>query len=225
MFFPSDKMKIVVLTRFSTVPRGALAGLLALVLCGTACLHHTSPTPTGNPLHPMGSRLTVAGIPRFAQVTPNLYRGGQPGADGLGALEKMGVGVVIDLRGGHSKVEDAAVTKLGMQYISISSHCPFPTDKPWARFLAVMRENEGKKVFVHCRLGDDRTGIAVALYRISEQGWTADEALAEMKRFGFSPVHHLICPGLTSYVKSFPERLKSSPAFRELPARKPASPN
>jgi protein tyrosine phosphatase (PTP) superfamily phosphohydrolase (DUF442 family) len=152
-------------------------------------------------------------------VTPDLYRGGQPGADGLEALSKMGVKIVVDLRGGHSKVEEAAVTKLGMQYISIPSHCPFPSDKPWARFLAVMRENQGKKVFVHCRLGDDRTGIAVATYRISEEGWSADEALNEMRKFGFSSVHHVICPGLTGYVEGFPERLKTSPAFRELPPK------
>ncbi len=164
--------------------------------------------------------MTAAGIPRFAQVTPNLYRGGQPGADALAGLSKMGVNIVVDLRGRHSKVEEAAVTKLGMQYISIPSHCPFPSDKPWARFLAVIRENPGKKVFVHCRLGDDRTGIAVATYRISELGWSADEALSEMKEFGFSSVHHIICPGLTGYVEHFPERLKSDPAFRDLPPKK-----
>jgi protein tyrosine/serine phosphatase len=177
-----------------------------------------------DPQHAMASRLTVAGIPRFAEVTPNVYRGGQPGADALKALSEMGVKVVIDLRGGHSKSEDAAVTKLGMQYVSIPSHCPFPTDKPWARFLTVMRENEGKKVFVHCRLGDDRTGIAVATYRISEQGWSPDEAMSEMKEFGFSRMHHVICPGLSSYVQHLPEKLKTDPAFRNLPpTRAPSS--
>lgn len=199
---------------------GPLSLLIAMTLCATACLHHADHPATGNPQHPVGSRLTAPGIPQFAKVTPDLYRGGQPGADGLETLSKMGVNVVVDLRGGHSKVEEAAVTKLGMQYISIPSHCPFPSDKPWARFLAVMRENQGKKVFVHCRLGDDRTGIAIATYRISEEGWSADEALNEMKKFGFSSVHHVICPGLTGYVEGLPEKLKSSPAFRDLPPKK-----
>ena len=128
----------------------------------------------------------------------------------------MGVKVVIDLRGSASQTERDAVTKLGMEYISIPSHCPFPGDKPWARFLDEVRENRGKEVFVHCRLGDDRTELAVATYRIAEEGWSADEALREMKAFGFSGVHHLICPGMAEYVKKFPDRLKTDPAFREL---------
>jgi len=206
-------------TRSPNFPTSAIALLIALIACATGCLHHAERLPTANPQHPMGARLATPGIPRFAQVTPNLYRGGQPGADALEALSKMDVNIIVDLRGRGSKVEEAAVTKLGMQYISIPSHCPFPRDKPWARFLTVMRENEGKKVFVHCRLGDDRTGIAVATYRISEQGWSADEALNEMKEFGFSGVHHLICPGLATYVKNFPERLKTHPAFRDLPPK------
>jgi protein tyrosine/serine phosphatase len=103
-----------------------------------------------------------------------------------------------------------------MQYISIPAHCPFPRDKPWARFLEVIRENRGRKVFVHCRLGDDRTGLAVAVYRIADEGWSADEALREMKAFGFSGVHHMICPGMAAYVRRFPERLKIDPAFRKL---------
>jgi tyrosine-protein phosphatase SIW14 len=170
-----------------------------------------------SPLHSIGTRLNGKGIPNFGQVSANLYRGGQPSADGLASLRRLGVDVVVDLRGSASDVEKAAVTKLGMRYISIPSHCPFPTDRPWATFLKVMRENRDKKVFVHCRLGDDRTGLAVASYRISEEGWSADEALNEMKVFGFTGVHHAICPGLSDYVKGLPERLKNDGAFRELP--------
>jgi tyrosine-protein phosphatase SIW14 len=169
-----------------------------------------------SPVQPLATRLSGTGIPRFGQVSANLYRGGQPSAEGLQKLERMGVKVVIDLRGSASQTERDAVTKLGMEYISIPSHCPFPGDKPWARFLDEVRENRGKKVFVHCRLGDDRTGLAVATYRIAEEGWSADQALREMKAFGFSGVHHLICPGMAEYVKKFPDRLKTDPAFREL---------
>lgn len=128
----------------------------------------------------------------------------------------MGVQVIVDLRGTASKTERDAVTKLGMQYVSIPSHCPFPSDTPWARFLEVMRENRGKKVFVHCRLGDDRTGLAVATYRIAEEGWPADDALREMKAFGFRGVHHAICPGMAQYVRGFPERFKTDPDFQDL---------
>lgn len=169
-----------------------------------------------SPLHSIATRLKGKGIPRFGRVSEGLYRGGQPSGEGLQELQRMGVQVVVDLRGTASDVERDAVTKLGMQYVSIPSHCPFPNDKPWARFLEVIAENRGKKVFVHCRLGDDRTGLAVATYRMADEGWSSDEALREMKAFGFSGVHHAICPGMAEYVKKFPKRYKTDPAFREL---------
>jgi protein tyrosine/serine phosphatase len=82
--------------------------------------------------------------------------------------------------------------------------------------LRFVRENPQKKIFVHCRLGDDRTGMMIAAYRMAAQGWTADEALSEMERFGFSGAHHFICPTLASYEKNFPKHLRSDPVFRGL---------
>jgi len=164
----------------------------------------------------MGSRKHYVGLPNFAEVSPNLLRGGQPGVDGLEALKKMGVGVVIDMRGTKSSHEQLAVRKLGMEYIAIPWHCPFPSDAIFARFLKVIREHPKKKVFVHCRLGDDRTGMAVAAYRMAKEGWSADEALREMEEFGFTGKHHLICPTLEFYEKRFPEHLKKNPVFGDL---------
>ncbi len=164
----------------------------------------------------MGSRKDWTGLPNFGEVTPNLFRGGQPGVDGLESLKKMGVSIVVDMRSGPNNNERRAVGKLGMQYVSIPWHCPFPTDEAFARFLKVVEDNSDKKVFVHCRLGDDRTGMAVAAYRMAEQGWSADQALDEMEKFGFDWRHHLICPTLQSYEKSFPERLKKNEVFRDL---------
>jgi len=38
-----------------------------------------------------------------------------------------------------------------------------------------------------------------------------------MEKFGFSFTHRrLICPGLSSYEEKFPQRFKTSPAFRDL---------
>jgi tyrosine-protein phosphatase SIW14 len=188
---------------------------LLIFLCvrhANAGQHKDKPAPQ----HAIGTKRMVKGLPNFGEVTPNLYRGAQPSAEGMEALKKMGVEVVVDLRGRASKNEKAAAERLGMQYVSIPSHCPFPKDEPLVRFLKVMRENRGKKVFVHCRLGDDRTGMAVAAYRMSEQGWSADEALAEMKAFGFSTLHQAMCPGLEGYEKGFPKRLREDPAFQKL---------
>jgi tyrosine-protein phosphatase SIW14 len=189
--------------------------LLASALCLGAASQQAE-KPVAPVEHAMGTRLHSIGIPNFAEVTPSLYRGAQPSHEGLEALKNLGVNLVVDLRGGTNKDEEETAKKLGMQYIAIPSHCPYPRDEPFAKFLRVLRENPAKKVFVHCRLGDDRTGMAVASYRMAEQGWSAEEAMKEMKTFGFSSIHHAMCPGLADYEESFPERLKKDQAFKEL---------
>lgn len=168
----------------------------------------------------MGSRKHYVGLRNFAEVSPRLFRGGQPGADGLKELKKMGVSIVVDMRGSKSSHEQAAVEKLGMQYIVIPWHCPFPADRIFASFLKVIHDNPQSKVFVHCRLGDDRTGMAIAAYRMADEGWSAEEALKEMKKFGFTVPHHVICPTLAFYEKNFPEHLKKNPAFKDLTTRR-----
>jgi tyrosine-protein phosphatase SIW14 len=160
----------------------------------------------------IGRKLREKGVPNFGEVTPTLYRGGLLKTDGLKTLAKMGIKVVVDTHA-NDVSEEKTVQGLGMEYVAIPWHCPWPKDEVFAKFLKVLRENRGKKVFVHCRLGDDRTGMMIAAYRMADEGWTADEAMNEMRAFGFTRAHHLICPGLASYEKHFPERLKDSEVF------------
>ncbi len=199
-----------------------MAQVGVLLLAGAFAIPAGAGGPQGgtetpaHPEHAMGTRLRTKGLRNFGEVTPNLYRGGQPTGAGIEALQKMGVEIVVDLRGGRNQNEEAEVTRLGMKYVSIPWHCPFPKDEPFARFLKVIQENPGKKVFVHCRLGDDRTGMEVASYRMADEGWSAEEAMTEMRAFGFTAVHHVMCPGLADYEAEFPERLKKDAVFREL---------
>jgi protein tyrosine/serine phosphatase len=162
----------------------------------------------------MGRHLRAKGIPNLGEVTPTLYRGGQPSPEGFQRLAQMGINVVVDT--GRSKRDEAVVKNLGMTYVSLPWYCPFPNDKVFARFIEITRKNPAKKIFVHCRLGDDRTGMMIAAYRMAEQHWTAKEALQEMHEFGYRGVHHLMCPGLGRFEKSFPKRLRNDPTFRNL---------
>ena len=164
--------------------------------------------------HTMGQHLKAKGIPNFGQVTPTLYRGGQPSAEGFEKLAHMGIDIVVDT--GRSKRDETLIKNLGMASISLPWYCPFPRDEVFERFIKITRENPGKKIFVHCRLGDDRTGMMIAAYRMGQQGWTAKEAMQEMHEFGYRGVHHLMCPGLAGYEKSFPRRLQNEPVFENL---------
>src|SRR5437870_166396 len=66
-------------------------------------------------------QLEHAGIPRFAEVSPNLFRGGQPSDKGLLNLKEAGVKTIINLRnGGESVFHEASVARdLGLKFVSI----------------------------------------------------------------------------------------------------------
>lgn len=195
----------------------AIVALVAATACTAAHAQQA-----GNPAassaatkHPIARKLTLKGVGNFGEVTPTLYRGAQPSNEGFRNLAQMGIAIVVDLRGSRDG-ERREVTQLGMQYVPIPWHCFHPRDEVFAQFFTLLRENPGKKVFVHCNTGDDRTGMEVAAYRIAEQGWTAAEARAEMEAYGFNWLHRTICPRLASYEEKFPREFKTSSAFRSL---------
>jgi protein tyrosine/serine phosphatase len=161
-------------------------------------------------------RLTVHGVKNVARITPRLYRGAQPEHEGYDALAKMGIDIVVGVRGTKRDSEGREVEQAGMKYFSFPWHCPFPNDKVFAGFLKLIKDNPDKKIFVHCRLGDDRGGMMIASYRMAVEGWSAKEAGDEMKDFGFVWWHHLICPGLGRYESHFPEHLRKNEIFDSL---------
>jgi tyrosine-protein phosphatase SIW14 len=168
-----------------------------------------------NPGRVIPSRQELPGLRSFGQVTPTLYRGARPTEEGFACLAKMGVSIVISLEGKYKDLRKP-VERLGMQYVSMFWECSFPRDEIFARFLQLLRDNPGKKVFVYCHYGDDRTGMMIAAYRMAEQGWSAAEAKEEMKDFGFNFFHRRICTGLSDYEEHFPHHWRDGHAFEKL---------
>jgi tyrosine-protein phosphatase SIW14 len=52
-------------------------------------------------------------------------------------------------------------------------------------FLKIVNDPANQPVFVHCLGGRHRTGAMSAIYRITHDGWSADQAYLEMKRYDF----------------------------------------
>lgn len=144
------------------------------------------------PHHEIAQKLKLDGVPDFGEITPTLFRGSQPSKEGLRNLAQMGIAIVVDMRSWHGR-ERKTVEALGMKYVSISWQCFHPTDGVIAKFLELIRDNPGKKIFVHCHIGDDRVGMEISAFRMSVQGWTPEEAKAEMIAFGQNKFHRLIC--------------------------------
>ncbi len=130
----------------------------------------------------------------------------------------MGVGLVINFRQNRSEtaLEKDQAEALGMEYISIpwSAH-DAPSNAKVAEFLEAIRAHPTTKVFVHCKLGADRTGVMVAAYRIAVQQEKVADAISEMKRFHFHSFWH---PQLARYVRSLPYLLQNEKAFENLAA-------
>lgn len=171
-----------------------------------------------------GEKLHLAGIHNAGKISDVLYRGAQPKDAGLAVLKKLGITTIVDLRGeDRQKVdwEHREATALGMRFVHIpvSGWSP-PTEAQVAQFLSLFRDDPQQKVFVHCRFGDDRTGVFVATYRMAIDKWSGEQAIGEMYFFGFNGFWH---PSMKEFIRQFPEHLKSSPPLSLLEA-KPATP-
>lgn len=169
-----------------------------------------------------GQKLHIAGIHNGGKISELLYRGAQPREQGLSELKKLGITTIVDLRGeNREKIqwERKHAESLGMRFVNIpvSGWSP-PTSEQVIQFFSLLRGDSPQKVFVHCRFGDDRTGVFVAAYRMAFEKWTSDQAMNEMYFFGFNGSWH---PAMKSFVRDFPARLNSEPALASLAKTSP----
>jgi protein tyrosine/serine phosphatase len=134
---------------------------------------------------PAASLPDVPGLENFHQVDEHVYRGAQPHGEAFSGLAKIGIKTVIDLRG--EKSEQNEVERSGMHYVRLPwSGFKAPGDAQIETVLALLNDSSAWPVFVHCKRGADRTGTAIACYRIMHDHWTNQKALAEAKNFGMS---------------------------------------
>ena len=141
-------------------------------------------------------------LPRFHRVNDQLYRGGQPKADGIRKLAAMGIKTIVSLRreNDHTVQEAEMARALGLRYFNVPMRdMSRPTDEQVTRALAIINAPENQPVFVHCRRGADRTGVVVACYRIAHDGWALKQATREAKQYGMSWTQF----GMKDYIEDF----------------------
>lgn len=163
-------------------------------------------------------RTPFDGLRNYRVVDPGrLYRCGQPRPEELAeVIRRDGLRTVISLRGSRSagerdeweRLEREACEQNGAEFVSLPcNHKNPPTREQVERFLEIVRDAVRVPALVHCRIGQQRTGLFCALYRVHVQGIDPDEALREMDALGFDSQRRRH------------QRLLS--AFRELSATQP----
>lgn len=156
----------------------------------------------------------TAGIENFGKVSDNYYRGSQPIADEFSELRKLGIKTIIDLREDRLEDSEKLARAAGLQYINI----PLTTKRAATNdqteyFLRLVKDQANWPVFVHCKGGRHRTGEMTAIYRITQDGWTAEEAYAEMKKYDFED-SFFYPRSLKKYVFSYYQRFAAQRASK-----------
>ena len=171
----------------------SLAIMLAFVALLPSCAStpQSAPTTCSNNLH--------SSIHNFCQVTPDvLWRGAKPDKDGAAWLIQHGVRTIVNLELLHDDRDALAQAKLEntdkyeVTYFRVRDWEPLAViatpllDDHVAHFLAIVSQ-ELKPVYVHCRSGQNRTGVMVAAYRVIVEGEgdnkAIDKAIDEMKGY------------------------------------------
>ena len=142
--------------------------------------------------------LTVQGVRNLYRITPNLYRSEQPTALGFRNLEKLGIRTVINLRWFNNDEKETAGTQLRTERVKTVAWDI--DDKHVIAVMRMLKDPANGPYLIHCQHGADRTGVMSAMYRVLEQGWTPDDALAELQGGGYG--YHSMWKNILRYVRS-----------------------
>lgn len=157
------------------------AALLALPL-SMVWAATTAPVP-GQGERPASWAQSLDSRINLYRMAPDLYRSALPSARGLPQLQALGIATVINFyqRGDEQWLKDPQVVQV---------HLPLRTDRiDDADVIEALRsihhaQSRGR-VLIHCKHGQNRTGLIAAMYRVIYQNWSKEQALAEMRGGGF----------------------------------------
>ena len=175
------------------VLRGSIAALIVTLSLSASLFAHN---PSRSRIH----------IDNFGQISDAYYRGAQPDVRGFADLAKLGVKTVIDLAAEGRADEQSVVEHDGMKFYRIPlTTSDRPSDSAISQFLKLVSDPASQPVYVHCQGGRHRTGVMTAVYRMTHDSWTAQQAVAEMEQYRFDrfPTH----PKLKGFVFDYYSQL------------------
>jgi len=148
------------------------------------------PEPQGGAEAGRAAQVVDAPIAEFRSRRPGLYRGARPGDEGLAYLKKLGVRTVVDLEIGDwieaRPAESARKTgrrgaRAAFVRRPMSAFSRFVSDDAMNETSPSSR-SEARPIYVHCKHGQDRTGLVIGLERVLRRGVGSHGAPGDVSR-------------------------------------------
>ncbi|MCU1717114.1 dual specificity protein phosphatase family protein [Pseudomonas sp. 5P_3.1_Bac2] len=163
--------------------RQVCAAVLLAALSLSATLSQASAGNTPLPTRPASWASAVQPSFNLYRMDDGLYRSALPDATDLPTLEQLQIKTVINF---YQHSDSDWLNDPNIKQVQL----PLRTDRiNDADVLKVLRSirlaQSNGPVLIHCKHGQNRTGLIAAIYRVVYQGWSKEQALAEMQQGGF----------------------------------------
>jgi hypothetical protein len=135
------------------------------------------------------TRKNEFGIPirNFGKVNDGLYRGALPGGKEYRLLrDRLAVRRIVSLIDDDRETDRALALESGIEeWAQIPFSDRAAPDPARVRAWLDLIRDARRPVYTHCRGGRHRTGMLVAVYRVTDGGWSKARAIEEMKKYGW----------------------------------------
>jgi len=117
------------------------------------------------------------------RMQPDLYRSALPNAEQQGELQQLKIATVINF---YQRSDADWLSVPSIRQIHQPLHADRMDDADVLQALRSIRQAQvDGPVLIHCKHGQNRTGMIAAMYRIVYQGWSRQQAIDEMREGGF----------------------------------------
>jgi uncharacterized protein (TIGR01244 family) len=126
-------------------------------------------------------------VPRVLCLDGSFATGGQPTEQAFAKVAASGFRSVLSLRGAGEGIdftrERALVEKAGLRYFNIPVVSSAPRAEQADEFIQLVKEKSNHPMLINCASAN-RVGAFLMIYRVLQQGWSQEKALAEALKIG-----------------------------------------
>ncbi|WP_455920954.1 phosphatase domain-containing protein [Pseudomonas putida] len=160
-----------------------------LLLCLPLCLGLAGACVAADPQRPAHWAQPVQAQYNLYQMSPTLYRSALPDEKAVPLLGQLQIKTVVSFlpESDAQWLKESPITQVQLPMRTVHAD-----DAQIIAALRAIQTAEAKgPVLIHCKHGLDRTGLVSAMYRVVVQGWSKQEAVAEMTQGGFGDVKRM----------------------------------